>query len=296
MSWLISALSARALWAGSNLVDKALLEKYIRQPLLYLWVNGLVGLLPVVIVFWRPISWPSTQLWPLLALTGCLSIYALLPYYRSLQLTEASRVVPLWHLTPLIVLLFGFILLHEVVGVSQIFGISCLASGGLLLAGDQLFPFKLNRAIGYMLLADLLYASELLCVKYIYATAPNFATGLVWLSVSSALALIPSVLFKPWRQGLWQHWQNLRPTVKSAALGNGVINLAAIALNQFAIAQVAVALASSVDATQSLFVLGLSLLASRRWPQIFNEHTTVKNIFLKLVAIVAIGLGLYFIV
>jgi hypothetical protein len=50
MDWLILSLLAAALWGGSNVVDKVLIEKHIPSPLLCAFFMGAYGLISALVV------------------------------------------------------------------------------------------------------------------------------------------------------------------------------------------------------------------------------------------------------
>ncbi len=69
--------------------------------------------------------------WVFLILSGIATGASWLCYYKALQMTDASKVVPIDKLSVVITMLLAFVLLHEKAGVRSIIGCVLIAAGVL---------------------------------------------------------------------------------------------------------------------------------------------------------------------
>ena len=71
IEWLLLSITAAAMWGAVNVVDKIIVEKHIRNPLIYLVFSGTYGIIPAIFIigiaglqsssFVCPISPPEVQ-------------------------------------------------------------------------------------------------------------------------------------------------------------------------------------------------------------------------------------------
>ena len=110
MNWLFFALLAPAIYAVINFIDKYLLEKVIkdyRGMPIYTAISGLI----VGTILWVINGFPLLPIKDglLILLTGILSIFGFSFYFRALAEEQASKIVVLFQMTPVIVLILSLI-------------------------------------------------------------------------------------------------------------------------------------------------------------------------------------------
>lgn len=295
MQWLFFALLPRALWAINNVVDKALVVNKIRHASVYLFITVAASALVLVLVPFRGLATPSLGLVLLALFTGAIYTYGLWPYYRALTFEEASRIVSLWHLTPIFVLLLSSLIIGERFGTYDFIAFALLVLGGFLISTRRSAgKFHVSAAVGLMLLSCLVFALEIVLAKYVYLHMP-YLDGFIWIRLGSVLALVPFLMASSFRSALKDIFASLSTQVKGVVVGSEVMALGAIASFEYAISQGSVSLVSALGGTQSLFLL-LYVAALSFWkPEWLKEELAHGVLGLKLVAICLISVGVYLI-
>src|SRR3989338_2490608 len=139
MSWIIYALATPFFFTCTNFIEKYLVEKKIKDSIV---ITILLGLsysgLGIGILFL--LSWPQIPLFQLLILllSGILLVIYLIPYFKALELDDASRVVPLFQVVPVIVLVLSYFLLHEMPTEKQLFAFAFIITGGFILGSENI--------------------------------------------------------------------------------------------------------------------------------------------------------------
>ncbi len=110
MSWLLFTLLAINLWALSNIIDKNVVSKRVKNPVMVLGISSIAFIIFALIAF---LFFRASLSFVGIAL-GLLYTGILLLYYRAMQLEEASRVVALYSITPLLVAILAYSLLAKV--------------------------------------------------------------------------------------------------------------------------------------------------------------------------------------
>lgn len=130
-------------------------------------------------------------------------VFAAFLYYRALKLTDISLSVPFLALTPIFVLLTGFLILGERVSLIGIAGIALIAIGvysiNIKAAKDGLLgPVKAilaNKGSLYMALVSVIFSvTAVLSKKVMLLSSPQSAPLIYNLSIS--LALAPIVIYR----------------------------------------------------------------------------------------------------
>lgn len=105
MPWYFFAFLTPLLYTITNYIEKYLLENRIKNPIVILVIGGIINLtigLGVLIVTGFPKLGPTNIL--MLLGAGLLLKYYLIPYLYALKLEDASVVVPLFQVVPIIVI------------------------------------------------------------------------------------------------------------------------------------------------------------------------------------------------
>lgn len=295
MQWLFFALLPRALWAVNNVVDKALVANKIRQPTVYLFITVAVSALVVVAVPFRGLAIPSAALVGLALFTGAIYAYALWPYYKALTFEEASRTVSLWHTVPIFVLLISSLTIGERFDGYDYIAFSLLVAGGFLITTRRDYGrFRISGAFWLMLASCVAYAFELVLAKYVYLKMP-YLDGFIWIRLGSVVALLPLLLSRPFRQALKGTFSSLEPAVKGIVAGNEGLALVAIASFEYAVSLGSVSLTSALGGIQPFILLVYVMLLSRWKPEWLREELARGVWVVKLIAVLLIAVGVYFI-
>jgi uncharacterized membrane protein len=271
MEWLLFALAGYFFYALTNIISKVIVTKRIKDIYVYSFMASLFGLIPLLLVPFFGFTLPGVTHIIASLIAGALWLYALVPYYKALQVEEVSRVIPVWRLNPLFTLMFAFLLVGEVLG----------RNGG---------TFRLSRAFCLMLLSTLLFAVSHAISKFVYVSVP-YIDGFILIRLGSVLAGT-AFLFLPGRmRSISRTWGGMGSSVKCALLAYAALQFLALASINFAFTGGPVSLVVSFGGFQSLFVLVLASLVSFRLPGLLKEELGKGAMLQKAVAILMLFLG-----
>lgn len=132
--WAIFSILAAICWAIVNIVDKYILTKWVRQPIIPVIILGVVGLIASAIVYFiYGFSYLSYFNILLALVAGIFYILMSIFYFKAVKIEEVSRVSPLFYLSPLFILIFAAIFLGEIFTPLKYLGISLLTVGAILI-------------------------------------------------------------------------------------------------------------------------------------------------------------------
>lgn len=132
MTWAIWALGAAAVFALTNLVDKVVIDRRVRQPEVYLLFGGCAAIVPLFVIGagWG-VPWTTVRLGLLSTLTGVLLIAQTFLYFSALKLAGAAVVVALFQMVRLFSALWGYLFFAERFSNSTYLGIGLVTVGAV---------------------------------------------------------------------------------------------------------------------------------------------------------------------
>lgn len=294
--WFYYALATPAIYSVTNFIDKFLVDKKVKTPMVLTVANGfIVACLGIVIGLlggFRII--PATQLLLILGAGVLLELY-IWPYYEALKRDDASRVVPFFQFVPVFVLLLSALILKEALTSRQLFGFSFILLGGLLLSLEKLEGgiFRPRKAMWFMLLSSFLYASILVLFRFV-AKDFGFWTTLTYEYIGTGIGAAILLLLPMIRNVFLHQLREVKQIAGLVVLNNG-LGVAAQMAEGFALSIAVAPLVSIVGGTQPVFVLFYGVLLSLRFPHIVKEDISISVIRVKLLTILLIAIGLYFV-
>ena len=297
MLWLSVTISFYFILSIVFLVDKYLLSGSIPNPKVYTFYVGTLGILVLVLIPFVNFFIPTLPQIILALFAGAIYIYALFWFYKSLQLFEASRVVPaISGLVPLFT--FGLVYISslgkEVLSFSEMIAFILLILGSCFIVAEK-EKFINLKSLKISTICALLLSLSFVLLKYVYLAQP-FWSGFIWTKIGGFLmALCFFVLVKEVREEISQRKDNF----KKKTMGIFIINQAAggganILQNwAFALAPLAyIAIINALQGIQYVFLLIFTVLLSLKFPKILREEISKKILFQKIIAILLIGAGL----
>lgn len=119
MTWIYLAIIAYFLWAITNIIDKVLISKYIKDyfslTLMGLFIGSLLIFLYIIFTHgFFLIAWTTLLL---ALLSGLVRILAYVFYFKSLSYEEVSRVTILTQLVPVFTLIIAYFFINEVLTI-----------------------------------------------------------------------------------------------------------------------------------------------------------------------------------
>jgi drug/metabolite transporter (DMT)-like permease len=172
MTWLFFALLAPFLFALTNQIDKILLARYfthVKATTLLFYTVIVSALIAVGIVSFKPSVLTVEPLDAVLMFTaGVIFYFAITPFIKALSIEEASRVVPIFQIQPVLAYIFGVVLFNETLSVPQALAGAIIVAGALLinLDLDNRRRFKLV-VFGLVTLSCLFYMLESVTFKFV---------------------------------------------------------------------------------------------------------------------------------
>lgn len=220
MSWIGFSLLATITWSISNIGDKVVLTRWVKNPLVPLTVvNGVGFVLALVILLAKglPTVPPSLVGWVLF--TSVFAVLSSFCYYKAAQRQEISRVVPLFYLAPVLVTLLAAVFLSERFPFFTYVGIALLILGAIIISSSQLFPLRLGAAFWWMMGAMVSIAAYDVLIKYLLGYA-DFWTVFAWMRFGAMLICLPI-------------FYTTLPAFSSLVKNHGWKIVAGISLNEF---------------------------------------------------------------
>lgn len=308
MSWILIAIIAYFILALVNLTDKFLLSKFLPSAKAYTFLVGVLGLFVWLLAPWY-LEWSGWLVFWLNLLVGALFPAALLLMYRALKLGEASRIIPIMGGSiPIFILILSIIFLKESFTNYQWLAIIFLLIGTIIIswfpdshdlwhkikAWFNLGAENQRKAIFFAISAGLFYGLFFIGTKYLYTQEPFFS-GFIWMRLGSLIAVILLLIHSESRKEIFRGFAHMKKKGRMIFLGNQLVAAIGFLLQNYAVAIASVALVSALQGVEYAFLLILGALVSLFYPQAIKENITRKVIIQKIIAIIIISIGLYFI-
>ncbi|MFH0977794.1 MAG: EamA family transporter [Candidatus Woesearchaeota archaeon] len=293
MNYILWSLLADLFLAIVNIVDKHMIENWLRKPVSFYIVVTLLESVIFLIIPFRGLVIPSLPLLLLCLSVGVVWAVSAFLYFSAFQQEEASRVVPLFQLSPIFVLALSALFLRESLTSRMLEGFFLLVFGGILITSRRLNgKWKVSRILWIALALCLMLATITTSEKYIYSQIPVI-DGLLWLRIG-ALIPIPFILSqRRYREEVASTWRRIPGTRKFVLLGNELLTLAGYIAGSFAVALGSPSIVSALGGFQPLFVLVFAVLLSLWLPKVLKEELAPGTLAMKLLAILLMFAGLW---
>ncbi len=287
MTWVYFSIAAALIWAVVNIVDKYILTKWIKSPLVMTANVAVTSIIISVLIFaFRPSSRISTTdiLFSLAA--GVLYILGNFTYMKAVLKEEISKVIPLIYVDPLFTAILAVIFLHESLSPLKYLGIILLVCGAMLISTSKL-KFNFNKSFFYAILTALIFAAGSVLMK----TPLNHTDFWTVFAYTRLGVFLGMVVLLP--TGFKEFAKTFREIGKKMIFVflNETLSVLGTLLFIIAIASGYVSLSNALTATQPFFVFIFALIISVFYPYIFKEELDKKIIATKIAAIVIIFLG-----
>jgi len=287
--WVIFSILAALCWAIVNIVDKYILTKWVRQPIILVIILAIIGLIASIIVYFiYGFSYLSYFNIILAFIAGIFYILMAIFYFRAVKIEEVSRVIPLFFLSPLFILIFAGIFLGEVFILSQYLGIILLMVGAILISSKGLSRISLGKAFWWMMLSVIAISINALLTKYLLNFA-DYWTIFAWTRIGAAIGIIPiTYIYLPELINTVKQYGKKVVAVISA---NETLNLFGILSVTIAVSIGYVTLVNALSSVQPFFLLLFAVILSIFYPSILKEEIGKSVIFQKLLAIILMFIG-----
>jgi drug/metabolite transporter (DMT)-like permease len=304
MNWLFIALASYFLSALAIILDKFILgSKKVGSPPVYAFYIGSLGIGALI---FAPFGFSVPPLFQIILsiIAGSLFTYGILALYFAIKVGEAGRVAPLaGAVIPVGTYFLSVFFSGEKISQISLAGIIFLIIGGLLISFD--LPLKVDRkkfipGFKMAIFSGIILAVAYFMLKIVYGNQ-NFFNGFIWTRFGSVFAIASFFLVPAWRKNIFKSLKGFKkPTQAHVHAGalvvlNKIVGGTASILFNYAIALGSVTLVNALVASQYVFILILAAVFSIWHREIFSEKLYFWDWAQKIVAIIIIGVGIYFI-
>jgi drug/metabolite transporter (DMT)-like permease len=308
ISWVAVILVSYAILAISTLVDKFFLSKVVASSTFYvIWVSALslVVFLAAPAATWIGWYWLTICL-----INGALFTLSLALLYKALQIGETSRVVPVvGGSTPLITFIISYAFGIEHFDPHTLLAFALLLGGTVLMSimpPERTKKVKKSSAwFFWSVSAGLSFAVFFLMTQYIfshqtyspYGLDTTFINGIVWPRLGTLLVLIIMFFWKRNRQLVAHPFKSMGWRMRFGLIGNQALAAVGFLGQNYAIrlAESKLSIILALQGAQYGFILLLAALASWKHPHLLKESLGTQIIILKVLALILIGVGFYYI-
>ncbi len=266
------------------------------EPKSYTFFINAPGILLLLLIPFVGFIMPDQHQMLLAILAGGAFVFACFFLYSALEQFEASRVIPaIGGTLPLFTMGIVYVLSKGNISFSSKDLIAFL----LLVAGSVLISVKKGKTISFKSFvfsasAAFLFSLSFVLMKSLYLELPFWTT----LIISRAGAFLVSLLFL-FDQGVRAAVFQKKPVFKKKTglifIANQGVGALASLLQNWAVAIAPLgylAFINALEGTRYVFLFGLSILLSTKFPKIAEEKISKENILQKTIAILIIISGL----
>ena len=300
MTWFFIALIGPFLYAVTNFIDKALLEKYFKE--------GGVGTLLIFSALLSAIALPFLFLLDptvlqisllnilVLATVGALNVLLLFFYLKALEYEEASVTVIFYQLVPVFAYGLGFLILRETLTSLQVVAMAIIILGTSIVSIeidiDNRFRLR-KRTIYYMLAASFCWALGSVIFKAV-ALEEEVIRSLFWEHLMlTVIGIGLFALVRSYRKHfLIAIRENSRAILSLNVLNESVYILGNVTF-AFAYLLAPIALVLLAESYQPLFALAIGIFLTLFFPHVVKEKIHLRHLWQKGLAIAVTGVGTY---
>jgi hypothetical protein len=226
-------------------------------------------------------------------LSGVLFAVYLFPYYKALSLEEASIVVPMFQMIPIIGFVLAFFFLGERLTSIQILAGLIIISASVGLSLDLTHKVRLKSKVFFlMFFSSLLVSVGVLIYKFV-ALRTSYWTAIFWQQSGIVILAVGFLCSRSLRENFVN--MVLRQGRKFILLEsiNEMISQGASLIFDYVYLLVPIALVQLVGSIQPLFVLVIGILASIFAPKFASENLNKKFLAQKIIFVGIILTGSY---
>ncbi|MCL4360312.1 EamA family transporter [Patescibacteria group bacterium] len=293
MPWYAFAAATPVLYSWAVFIDKFLIEKRIKNPIVLTSVfgmtSGLIGVLIGLIHGFQPIGLFNTLV---IMAGGMLLVFYLLPYYAAIQKEDVSRVIPMYELIPVFTLGMSALFLHETLTFKQILGLFVVVIGAVTISMEHIEGsiFRPRKALWLILLSSILYGTVGIVFRYIVKDAgywTTFSYEYIGTGIAGvALLFLPSV-----RRGFQKDFAALTSSLGLLAVDKAC-GITAQLSEGVALSLAFVPLVNTIESIQPIVMLIEGMLLTVLLPRFIRENISGGVLAHKAVSIAIIFAGL----
>lgn len=296
MNWLLFALLAPLVFTVVNFVDKLILEKHIRNPLM---MSPFVSIMALIngTILWVLTGFPVLSLHDtvIVMFTGLLTAFGAVLYYRALATEETSKVIVLIQLQPIMVLTLAFLLLNETITAQQMVGFVLILGAVLALSVRKGMGGIPRSTLLPLILVNFLWSLSVVLFKFVTEDG-EFSRLLSYESWGLALGgLLIYMFFPPVRRAFHENIRQVPRNTLGVIAVNETIFVAAKLMTLAAVALGQPALVSVLGGTQVFFGIVAGWVLTVVAPTVYKENITRSELLRKGAVAIVLFIGIGFI-
>lgn len=302
MTWLIFVAIATIFDALRIFIDNYSSDVYFKkreavsQKLFYGYANIVIA---IIILFVTNFNFLATDfgLVLLLILSGCLTSFSGIPYYRALELDDSINLGIFIQIAPILYLVIGWILFNEAFSPLQLIAFIVILAAPLLII---LTTRKRSRKVKIKaILYAFLYVLIAVIGNIVFVKAPaesmDFTAKIAFIFIGKGITNVLLVYARPkWHNRFRNvlkasHYKVLRPLIVNQCVGTVKDFAYRIALTTAP----TLALASAAsDSVEPIVIFFIGILLTLIWPKFGREKLDRKSIIVHLVATILVVTGI----
>ncbi len=304
MEWMIFALLAPALWTIPIIIDKFLLDKFVKDPISYSIVMELLWL---VFIFGVIIAKPISIAFPLMILgilAGMIGMGGYFIYCKVIQIEEVSRVISLTYVSSLFTAFFAFFIFREIFTFQKYLGILLIVIGAISLSYRRKTRRKIKKRLSILRNLPIIPSLALILVMSLFGSlvsildkyvlfSVDYWSLFVWIALGE-LVITSLVLLKSGvRKNLQKTLRNLKINKKFFAFAfiTEILAFFGLIASLIAISLGPVSLVSALSAVCPLYLLFGTILLSIFIPKVLKEEISKSTVALKIFSTLLIVIG-----
>lgn len=290
MLWVFYAFLSALFWATSSLLDKYILSKWVKNPLVTTMIFGIIGLLAgILIYFAKGYSEMSQANIFLSVVSGLAYVLATIFYFDAVKIEEISRISALAYFSQLFITIFAAMFLGEIFSSEIYAGILLILLGAIFISSKDITKIRPGKAFWLMVLSSALLAIVAIITKYLLSYADFWTVFSYTRGIGMFIALIPVFYFKyPELAALIKEHGSKAVSVISLS---GILTMTGAFVITIAASTGPVTLVNAISMTRPFFVLFFATLISIFYPQILREELGKSAILLKVAATILMFMG-----
>jgi len=297
MHWFFITLLSPFLWGITNHIDKHLVSRYAKQVKYtsYIISSGFFLAFAAILIFiFKPaVIHLGFGYILLMILAGCLGAIYLFPYYAAINLEEASVVVPMFQMVPILGFIFGYFLFKEQLSLVQII------AGIIIIFGSIGLSFELDKKVRLkwqvfllMLLSSLIISVQVVIYKFV-AQHTDYWSTIFWLELGIVFFALCLLGVRDYRNNFLNAVVRQNKKIFLIIGINEVLSTTAAFIFYYAYLFLPIAVVQLVGSVQPLFVLVIGIIASIFIPTVIYENLNRKFLAQKIIFIALILIGSY---
>jgi drug/metabolite transporter (DMT)-like permease len=297
--WLVVALTGFVIAAVVNILDKFVLDKTIKNPVVFVFYSTIFALL-----FFLAVPWAGNLAggfdYVIALLCAICFVISLWTGYVAIQKSEISHIGPfIGAVLPIFTFIWSKIFFNEQFSSTQIIAIVLLVFGSFVISFEKSAKHNgLHEGIVWGVVTGLFWSIFSVSAKYLYGHN-DFAAGFVW-SQAAIGAVTLMLLFLPAVR------QSFRRTSVPAEkmTGNKIalvavdkfLGFVAVFLIQFAVSLGSVTLIYALAGVQYIILIIAVALLSKFYSRFYREEYSRGELVQEFLAVILIAAGIFLLV